>query len=287
MKGKNMIHAYHSKKGVAFTTKKCVINVRGLPLSCLLIGGEFFFDVVDYLLLFDHEIPAKIRAEKAHRMYRNWRENLRRKSADGVVVATTRRYYANIAYLTELTRDLELVKDNGTLFTTTTKLEHEDGAIAIYRGIATPPDCVLDSKAGYQWSDFFEVKHNTLLTAPHKSDSDADHKCKFNIPVVTISGCLAKPEVAEDMPEVIKVNHPVNKVDVLKETELIPVNPASITSPEGTQELPEAVTVKEDGDDVKAPVTIKTEDILTGFSALVGQLVRGKKIKLTVTLELE
>ena len=256
--------------------------------SCLLIDGEFFFDVVDYLLLFDPESPAKRRTEKAHRMYRNWRETLRRKSADGVVVATTRRYYANITYLTELTRDLELVKDNGTLFTTTTKLQHEDGAIAIYRGIATPPDCVKDSKSGYKWSDFFEVKHDTLLTAPHKSDSDADHKCKFNIPVVTVSGCLAQPMVAEDMPEVIKVNHPINKVDVRKETELIPVNRTQINPPAVTRELPEAVKVKaDDDDDIKEPVAIKPGDLLNGFGALIGQLVGGKKIKLTVTLELE
>lgn len=282
-----MIRAYHSKCGVTFNRSKDVINVHGLPLSYLLVDGEFFFDVIDFILLFNTEDPVKLRIERAHRMYRNWREDLTRKGVDGVVLATTSRYYANIPYLSELTHDLGLVVDNGNLFTTTTKLEHKEGVVAIYRGIATPPDCVKDSKSGYKWSDFFEVKHNTLLTAPHKSDADADHKCKFNIPVVTIRGCLAKPTEAEDMPEVIKVNHPVNKVDVLKETDLIPVNPTSITSPAVTKELPEEIVAKVDDDDVKAPVTIKTEDILTGFSALVGQLVGGKKIKLTVTLELE
>lgn len=295
-----MIHAYHSKKGVSFAKgNKDVITVHGLPLNCLLIDGEFFFDVLGYLTLFDVATPIERRAEKANRLYRGWREGNQRKGMDGVVVATTHKYYSDLKYLTELTRDLKLVQDNGSLFTTSTRLEHEDGVIAIYRGTATPPDCVSDSKSGYTWDDFFEVKHSTLLSTPHRSIGDADHKCRFNVPVVTVSGGIVKPPVEEDMPEVIKVNHPVNKTDVRKETLLLPVSDKPAVSdkinPEAANtETKEPEAVVSVNNDVKAvetakeaPTEINTIDLLAGFGALVGQLVGGKKIKLTVTLELE
>lgn len=285
-----MIHAYHSKKGVSFTKENNVITVRGLPLNCLLIDGEFFFDVLGYLTLFDVTTPMARRTEKANRLYRGWREGTQCKGLDGVVVATTHKYYADLRYLTELTRGLNLVKDNGSLFTTSTRLEHEDGVIAIYRGTATPPDCVRDSKSGYTWDDFFEVKHNTLLSTPHRSVGDADHKLRFNVPVVTVSGGIVKPPVEEDMPEVIKVNHPVNKKDVRKETLALPVNDKSTANTETKEsevEVSADNNVKVAETAKKAPKEVNTIDLLTGFGALVGQLVGGKKIKLTVTLELE
>lgn len=291
-----MIHAYHSKKGVSFAKEaRDVVTVHGLPLNCILIDGEFFFDVLGYLTLFDVSSTGKNKGEHAARLYRSWREGTLRKGIDGIVVATTRKYYSNIAYLTEITRDLELVKDNGTLFTTTTRLEHEEGVIAIYRGIATPPDCVRDSKSGYTWDDFFEVKHSTLLSTPHRSGWDADHKLKFNVPIVTVSGGIVKPTTAEDMPEVIKVNHPINKDDVRKETLLIPKNtmPATEavleagTATEETNNAEEVDEAKEPSSTRSDEPMINPSDIITGLGALVGQLVGGKKIKLTVTLELE
>jgi hypothetical protein len=267
-----MLRAFHAKNVDKFKgyVNDDVVVVEGLPLPCVIIDGDFLFNVKKYLELFYFGKGDKAESLVNSRYYL-WKRRVNPKEWYGRVVALSRDYYADIEYLGSLTKSLCLVEDAGSLFATTTAPEHEDGVIAIYRGNASAPTAVTDSNKGFSWDDFYEVEHSTLVTAGRKNSP-----YETNTPVIRKSTGegIVKPAQAEDMPEVITLHHPVNKTDVRKATTY---NDTRDRVKESTSS--EAV----------APVVEKTTDVsdLMGIGALVNQLTQGKKVKLTITLELE
>lgn len=270
-----MIKAYKAKQLKKFATsrrKKESVMVEGIPLQFVLIDGEWFFNVVQYLKLFRRTNKKGKPSNSLISSYYSWRRRYDDKGSYGRVVAIRRNYYADLEYFMTLTRGLNLVEDNGSMFTTTTDLQYEDGVIAIYRGHAKPPQPVTDSNAGYSWDDFYEVTHASLVGAPGKKSIGA------NVPISREPerGGIVKPKVADDMPEVIKINHPVTKEDALKVTAARAAVIAGSKEKEVTEVAPNT-----------PPAADSISTLATTVSGLVSQLVSGKKIKLTVTLELE
>lgn len=259
-----MLRAFHLRRDIKFDYSQDIVNVMGLPLNCILIEGQWFFNVTEYLELF-YQSGVKTNNAASSRYYL-WRKRFDDRSSPvyGKVVATHHNYYGDLDYLGVVTRSLNLIVDNGSLFTPTqeVKLEYEDGLVAIYRGTAKAPAPIEDSSAGFKWSDFYEVHHKTLVCKANKKSGDT-----VNVPVTAAPAPkaheqeqdtgLVKPETPDDMPEVIKLNHPINKTDVRNETVFTP------------KDRDKAVTT------------------LSDVGTIISQLAGGKKIKLTLTIELE
>lgn len=303
-----MLIAMHSKEPtthkdkIRYSRSKAVrgsVDILGLPLSCIIIDGKFFFSVIEYVGKCYKHKNCKYGAGAS--WYYQWKcrySELLHGNGGGIVVALPSGYYGNLEYLQTITKALGVVSEGNSSFTTDVA-EYAEAVIAIYRGIFTPPS-VVDSKAGFTWDDFYEVEHKTLVCTPVQSSKKAGADASVNVPVKKphfLGGYGIKyPEAPEDMPEVITRNHPVTTVDTIKETETAPVKKEdgkraifdnvvvdTAVIPTTTAVTSTAVAA----DAVKESLGGEVTGVLGGIGAVLGQLVGGKKIKLTVTLELE
>lgn len=279
------------------------IDIMGIALPCIIVEGKFFFNVIEYVDKCYKHKAAKLNA--AASWYYQWRSRYSERvdgMGGGIVVAIPSGYYGDLEYLQTVTKALDIVSEGNSKFVADVSDKYAEAVIAIYRGIAIIPT-VTDSKAGFTWDDFYEVDHQTLVSTPTKSSKEAGG---VNVPVkaphfVGVRNGIQYPEHEDDMPEVITRNHPVTTEDTIKETEFaVPLNdelPIQVTR-EVTMDSSQDYVAVADTTEVNSSPTpevnkeekenkVEITDLLGGLGAVLGQLVGGKKIKLTVTLELE